>query len=204
MSAGVYQRIEDDLGGFGFEFAQLLLVDFNDGGDSLPGSADWTVIQSFDLGSEASAWHRLGIDFDPNTGDVTARFDDQTFNFTTSTDLIGTFYAGYREAVSGGVPSVVRPPTFDLVDVVQDDADFDNDNDVDGADFLIWQQNLGTGTTQSQGDADGDGDVDNDDLGIWEGQYGVVPLSAVSAAVPEPSSLLLFVLGGLATLRRQR
>jgi len=199
----LYQRVEDDL--IGLEVAQLLLVDFNDGGDSLPSGADWTVIQAFDMGSEASDWHRLGIDFDPNTGDVTARLDDQTFNFTTSTDLIGTFYTGYREALSPSpVPSSARPATFDLFDAAQDDADFDNDNDVDGADFLIWQQNLGTGTMQSQGDADGDGDVDGDDLGIWEGQYGVVPLSAVSAAVPEPSSFLLLVLGGLATLRRQR
>lgn len=198
----VYQRVEDV--NTALDAAQLSLVDFNDGGDSLPAAGDWTVIQTFDMSSEASGWHRLSIEYDPNSGQVTARLDDQTYNFATSTDLIGTFYAGYREGLTNdpnGVPNVARPATFDLV--VTDDADFDDDDDVDGFDFLIWQQNFGTGTMQSQGDADGDGDVDDADLAIWEGQYGTVPISAASAAVPEPTSLFLLTIGSVLVLRRR-
>lgn len=83
-------------------------------------------------------------------------------------------------------------------------ADFNNDGDVDGADFLTWQRNLGAGTTQSTGDADFDGDTDGDDLQQWILQYGTssAPLSA-AAAVPEPSSLTL-TLGCLMFARRRR
>jgi hypothetical protein len=53
-------------------------------------------------------------------------------------------------------------------------ADFDQDNDVDGTDFLTWQRNVGksSGATQSQGSVNGDGDVDGDDLAVWELQFG--------------------------------
>ena len=73
-------------------------------------------------------------------------------------------------------------------------ADFDSDLDVDGADFLTWQRGLGTGTTLAEGDANEDNVVDGADLAIWESQYGIPVLSAASSAVPEPSALLLTVL----------
>ncbi|MCH8840516.1 MAG: hypothetical protein IH831_07530, partial [Planctomycetes bacterium] len=45
-------------------------------------------------------------------------------------------------------------------------ADFDEDGDVDGKDFLTWQRGLGIllGAAHGDGDADGDGDVDLADL----------------------------------------
>ena len=53
-------------------------------------------------------------------------------------------------------------------------ADFDNDSDVDGSDFLIWQNGFGTqtGATLSEGDADGDADVDGSDFLIWQINFG--------------------------------
>jgi len=61
-------------------------------------------------------------------------------------------------------------------------GDFDGDLDVDGADFLILQQGLGT-------------IYDSTDLDNWETNYGTLaPLSATSTAVPEPASLLLLIL----------
>lgn len=87
------------------------------------------------------------------------------------------------------------------------DADFDGDLDVDGDDFLIWQRNLGTGTTNAEGDADGDGDVDSDDLNIWQFTYGdTVPPLAATSAVPEPTSVVLVMAGLLAGsgMRRRR
>jgi hypothetical protein len=53
-------------------------------------------------------------------------------------------------------------------------ADFDADGDVDGNDFLRWQQGLGAAgnATAEDGDADGDQDVDGDDLAAWKEQFG--------------------------------
>lgn len=84
------------------------------------------------------------------------------------------------------------------------DADFDNDGDVDGEDFLTWQQGLGVGTTNAQGDANGDSVVNAADLGVWTAQFpNAVP---AVGAVPEPASLALVVLGlgAVAGARRRR
>jgi len=73
-------------------------------------------------------------------------------------------------------------------------ADFDGDEDVDGADFLALQRGFGTSFTGA--------DFDN-----WEAEFGtgVGAVSAVSA-VPEPSALALLMLGaiGLGALRTRK
>ncbi len=82
--------------------------------------------------------------------------------------------------------------------VAGDDADFDQDGDVDGDDFLAWQRGLGTGTTLAEGDANRDGQVDSEDLAIWQSMYAGNALATQQslAAVPEPNSILL-LMGGL-------
>jgi hypothetical protein len=85
--------------------------------------------------------------------------------------------------------------------VVEDDApdaDFDDDDDVDGNDFLIWQRGQGVGTTNAQGDADDDDDVDGDDLAAWEAAFGSSTVNA--GAVPEPASMALAALGAVAAV----
>jgi hypothetical protein len=58
-------------------------------------------------------------------------------------------------------------------------GDFDFDGDVDGRDFLAWQRNPSIGS-----------------LADWQANYGGSgPLAAASAAVPEPASLALLLLG---------
>lgn len=81
-------------------------------------------------------------------------------------------------------------------------GDFDADGDVDGVDFGIWQVGYPTasGATLGDGDADGDGDVDGTDFGIWQANY-VPPAGAV---IPEPATMSLIVLGGVAMLRRRK
>lgn len=88
-----------------------------------------------------------------------------------------------------------------------EDADFDQDGDVDGEDFLIWQRGFGIDDGSvglAEGDANGDGNVDASDLTAWEMQYGNGANGL--SAVPEPTgfalaSSLLFV---GASLRRRK
>jgi hypothetical protein len=72
-------------------------------------------------------------------------------------------------------------------------ADFDEDGDVDGSDFLTWQRGSGAllGALHGDGDADGDGDVDDDDLAIFDASYGSLPLVASVVGVPEPGAMVL-------------
>ncbi len=83
-------------------------------------------------------------------------------------------------------------------------GDFDEDNDVDGVDFGLWQTGYPTasGASLVNGDADGDGDVDGVDFGIWQENY---PTNLGGATTtPEPATLGLLLIGGLALLRRRR
>lgn len=126
----------------------------------------------------------LGLD--PNNGGnwVGAGLGDGlSFNAMAVSDPNGNvpYHPGGDQASPGSFSS------FAIID-----ADFDNDGDVDGRDFLLWQQNSGTvGDDFVVGDANGDGDVNSVDLGIWLAQYGNESLSAASGAVPEPSTVLL-------------
>ena len=86
--------------------------------------------------------------------------------------------------------------------VVGDDADFDNDGDVDGGDLANWRLGF-SGIFPGFGDADFDGDTDVADLMIWQRQY-TGPLESL-AAVPEPGSVAIGLMGallGLAVRRR--
>jgi hypothetical protein len=85
-------------------------------------------------------------------------------------------------------------------------ADFNEDNQVDGADFLLWQAGLGvTDAKLGQGDADGNGKVDAADLAVWKQQFGTIDIDGPAGTrIPEPSGLL-FVLPAaarIAALRR--
>jgi hypothetical protein len=83
------------------------------------------------------------------------------------------------------------------------DADFNDDQNVDGRDLLVWQRNLNMVGYGAAGDANHDGFVNNKDLAIWKEQYGTQPPPpSDSTAIPEPASLTLVLLGGVLMLGR--
>lgn len=86
------------------------------------------------------------------------------------------------------------------------DADFNNNGIVDGADFLIWQRNLGVlaGATNAQGDTDGNGAVNAADLANFKAHFGQPSATASAAAVPEPAAAALALCGLAAVLSRVR
>ncbi len=63
-------------------------------------------------------------------------------------------------------------------------GDYDQDGDVDGNDFLFWQQNLGKVADPAGSGADGDnnGTIDAGDLAIWDQGFGGI-LAANEASV---------------------
>lgn len=98
--------------------------------------------------------------------------------------------------------------TLSLETPVTDDADFNGDGVIDGADFLTWQTGFGLSgqTDKSTGDADGDGNVNDADLAIWNTQFGTTTPPAAVGVVPEPAALSLAAVGlaGLAAVRRRK
>ena len=89
---------------------------------------------------------------------------------------------------------------------IGEDADFDNNNLVDGVDFLTLQRNFGaTSTLHSEGDATGEGLIDDVDFDVWESQFGSsFPAVAATVLVPEPCSMLLALAGLICCCRRVR
>ena len=91
-------------------------------------------------------------------------------------------------------------------------ADFDGDADTDLDDFVTLKGHFGLKGTEGlllslQGwDFDFDGDADVDDLALVEAcPYGEFMTGQwTGPAVPEPVSLSLLALGGLAAIRRRR
>ena len=65
------------------------------------------------------------------------------------------------------------------------DGDFDMDQDVDGADFLVWQRQFG-------------GALDAEDFAAWKRNFGEVTSNSASASVPEPSAMTMALVAGVA------
>ena len=63
----------------------------------------------------------------------------------------------------------------DMIGVTGPAGDFDADGDVDGADFLEWQREMGDATS----------------LGEWEANFGTTAAVAATVGVPEPASWVL-------------
>jgi len=102
-----------------------------------------------------------------------------------------------------GLLNVTTPAT------PSNNADFNDDGTVNGADFLIWQRGFGlTGQTdKSNGNANTDTVVDGLDYTEWASKFGGPPVPALAAAagVPEPASacLVAMALAALAGVRRR-
>lgn len=109
---------------------------------------------------------RIGKFFNYNEGDLVGLFD--------GTDLFITYEAG-----DGNDIALFTSPSLSGQSIA---GDFDNDGDVDGSDFLIWQAGFGNGT------------YDASDLANWKNHYGTTAASGANVqegTVPEPSSLYL-------------
>jgi len=165
-------------------------------------------------------WHKLGVtisdvDFKFYVDDILARVVDRADGFNGTPVTVRSFdeirmgagvsnnnNASYFDDMRVVLnPIIVPPPT--------EDADFDGDGDVDGADFLTWQQNLGVSDGSAEladGDADDNGNVDAADLAVWQDQFGTGAAVPAASAIPEPATLALSalaLLGGLAVTRRR-
>ncbi len=141
---------------------------------------------TFDQGGNATEWNE-------------AVFTDTAnpFRFTrggsagTSESSVGDLGASVRaftQPTAQGGTLGIR-----VASLPEQDGDFDNDNDVDGADFLVWQRDPNVGS-----------------LSVWEDTFGA-PLSLASSlastvAVPEPTTgtMLLGAMASVGLLMRRR
>jgi hypothetical protein len=123
------------------------------------------------------------------TGGVAGQFDQ--------VDVSG-FPAGLTVHVNY-LPTLVQ---LQVVSMPFFSADFDNDGDVDPTDLQIWR---GAYNLNQLGDADGDNDSDGADFLMWQQQVGSAPAVIAAGAVPEPGALPSAAIGvGALVLGRWR
>lgn len=142
------------------------------------------------------------IDSDMGIFEITSRIEDLagTELATTQTDAVndaaiagantpGSIQFAFRDAFATDSITLHRL----RAEIIGNgpEGDFDNDGDVDGADFLKWQQDFPTSTAA--------------DLAAWQTNYGSGAATPSVGAVPEPTALCLLVLAvaGMAGLRKR-
>ncbi|HEX6960575.1 MAG TPA: hypothetical protein VF175_01810 [Lacipirellula sp.] len=177
------------------------------------------------LGHNALVLDVLNADFDDNNGhlDILAHSDsDGRSSFTPLPNSAKPYRAvaplfrstqpalGTIKRLRIGTSNGVLFGDFELGEIrTMNTADANFTGSVDGADFLVWQRNLGSGASDiaadsvAKGDADLDGLVAAADLDWWSAavrRNAVAP--AASMAIPEPASLALACLA-LISLRKR-
>lgn len=113
------------------------------------------------------------------------------------------FYRGTRYEISPLDLAILNDagvPTFYLA------GDYNDDRVVDGADFLIWQQQAGSAVLKNTAaDGDGNGFVDAADLAVWQADFGehFSGAAAAMSPIPEPNAQVLIAIGaGIVCLSR--
>ena len=157
-----------------------------------------------DVSALSDGTHRLRLAFDSTARmaifSIDLNYSGGAFaaDATAATVDVSTMFAedGWPSEPSrlyfGGDDSVIFKDFAVVVDGPGQDGDFDDDGDVDGNDFLVWQRG-GSPNPLSSGD-----------LSLWRTNYGA-GASGVISAVPEPATVvLLFVCVISATSSRQR
>jgi hypothetical protein len=85
-------------------------------------------------------------------------------------------------------------------------GDYNSDQKVDAADYVVWRNTMGQNVAPGGGaDGDRDGVVDQDDYNLWRAAFGasaVASQNSFAQPVPEPATFVLLSGGAILTLRR--
>jgi len=179
-------------------------LDSDDGGGGSLGSINYGGFGSSQAitGIDWSTSHQVTIAYHANDQNFYFYLDDEFVSYVTMNDMrIGNSSAALQDTLifgdssdeSGDVAAEWHGVGVYGVGVFESAlaGDFDEDGDVDGADFLVWQQ--GFGSTYNA-----------DDLTDWESNYGLEASSTVAAAaVPEPMTTVMLMLGIVAMPTRR-
>ena len=86
-------------------------------------------------------------------------------------------------------------------------GDYNQDGTVNAADYTVWRNMLGQSGTNHAADGDGDDQIGLGDYNVWKANFGATTLpggGAASAEVPEPSAVVMVLVGVLAAWQPKR
>jgi hypothetical protein len=149
------------------------------------------------------SWYEAGMQIfniaDPANPVRTGSYDTFTDTSTNYNGNWGNFIQLDSEGILQNVFLSDRTKGLLVVDVsdAASTGDFNQDNMVDGADFLAWQRNAGvtSDATLAMGDGNRDKKVGSLDLDVWKFQFGESGAHHAVSAVPEGASIWLTMTG---------
>ena len=142
----------------------------------------WLFYATFRAGTKLGT-----VVFSENANSVATGHETTLFDYYVNVSPSDMIYAG-------DFVNIVPGPVI---------GDANGDGVVDAADYIIVKKNFGQPVTPGDnGDFNNNGTVDYDDLQTLMGAFNSV--SGVPATTPEPATLGLLALGGLALLRRKK
>jgi hypothetical protein len=84
-------------------------------------------------------------------------------------------------------------------------GDYNKDKVVDSADYVVWRRTVGDTGAGLAADGNWSGTVDAGDLDVWRSNIGKSAVTGSgSAAVPEPSFIVLIMAGLVTTMQTRR
>ena len=160
-------------------------------------AVEWSVDGVVVAGATGETFEATDFGFGPGVYSVVARAYDRVLDHVQDgglLDLVRRDFDQLQQEISWTLGVTAPIP-----------GDFSGNGFVGDEDLPIWQTGYGlsSGASPLSGDADADGDVDGSDFLAWQRNYA--PRSTgTTAIVPEPSGLLLGVVGCLAMLVARR
>jgi hypothetical protein len=158
------------------------------------------------------SWYEAGLTIfniaDPTNPILVGAYDTYPGTSTSYNGNWGNFVQLNAEGILQNVFISDRSKGLMVLDVsdAASTGDFNQDNIVDGADFLAWQRNFGVSSnaTLAMGDGNRDKKVTAADLDVWKFQFGESGAHHAVSAVPEASTIWLALTGLIATVGRAR
>jgi hypothetical protein len=123
----------------------------------------------------------------------------QTFDFILGSDVVGAFSSIELPTLTGLSWNTSQLLSGVLSVVAGLSGDYNQNGTVDAADYTLWRNNLGSGTSLPNDDTAG---VGPDDYARWKSHFGEMAGSGATAshntaAVPEPTAAVLVLVAGL-------
>jgi hypothetical protein len=147
---------------------------------------------SLPLVASANASGRFNITFNPDNEVTGVVFDTGQ----SPPNDIGIHPSGTHVA---GILNVLNPV-----------GDYNHNHVVDAADYVVWRKTFGQNGAALAADGNGNGTIDNGDFALWRSHFGqmlgsgAAAGSSSNAAVPEPASASMLILGAAAGIWRVR
>ena len=116
---------------------------------------------------------------------------------TTTSDITGTFATQQLPILGAGLVWNLGYRANAIVLTVVLPGDYNHNGVVDAADYTVWRDSLGKSGIGLAADGNQNGMIDPGDYDVWKmnfGQSSAGSGTGNSAAVPEPASLLLFLI----------